>query len=166
MLFAIIAIAYIILENNMNSNEVSELLTQIRKKLNVSQEELAKRLEVSFSTLNRWENQKNVPRGKIKSAILKLAEEAGLSDSEISENNEDKYLETKFYIDGVEIHCVSADLNTLRGKNPLEEAILVERNGIKVLCMPLESELRFYKGMDRDKDKIKIKSLEEKLAKT
>lgn len=33
----------------------------IRANLNLSQEQLAMKLNVSFSTINRWENNKNVP---------------------------------------------------------------------------------------------------------
>ena len=33
----------------------------LRKKLNISQEELARELKVSFATINRWENGKTKP---------------------------------------------------------------------------------------------------------
>lgn len=33
----------------------------VREQLNLSQTELAKRLGVSFATINRWENAKNEP---------------------------------------------------------------------------------------------------------
>ncbi len=41
----------------MFSNQVK----YVRKKLNLSQKKLAEILSVSFSTINRWENSKNIP---------------------------------------------------------------------------------------------------------
>ncbi len=37
------------------------LIRQVRKELGLSQEQLAHELKVSFSTVNRWENQKFSP---------------------------------------------------------------------------------------------------------
>lgn len=37
------------------------ILKKIRKELNLTQEQLAHDLNVSFSTLNRWENSHTVP---------------------------------------------------------------------------------------------------------
>lgn len=39
----------------------SEFVKNVRKKLGLSQEELAHKVGVSFSTLNRWENRKTSP---------------------------------------------------------------------------------------------------------
>ena len=41
--------------------EFSEKVKEVRKKLNLSQMELAKELGVAFSTVNRWENGKFKP---------------------------------------------------------------------------------------------------------
>lgn len=41
--------------------EFSEKLKFARKKLMMSQEEMARELGVTFTTLNRWENKKNEP---------------------------------------------------------------------------------------------------------
>lgn len=38
--------------------DYSNKILIIRAKLNLSQEQLAKQLNVSFSTINRWENKK------------------------------------------------------------------------------------------------------------
>lgn len=35
---------------------IAEILKSIRKELDISQEALARELNVSFATLNRWEN--------------------------------------------------------------------------------------------------------------
>ena len=52
-------------------------IRDLRVKLNLSQEELAARLNVSFATVNRWENNKALPQGAARDAISKLLEEAG-----------------------------------------------------------------------------------------
>ncbi len=56
----------------MENREIPEILKQLRSRLNLSQEELAARLGVAFSTLNRWENGRIEPRGKAKKAIDEL----------------------------------------------------------------------------------------------
>ena len=40
---------------------IDEILKAIRKELNISQEALARDLSVSFTTLNRWENNHAKP---------------------------------------------------------------------------------------------------------
>jgi len=39
----------------------SDFVIMVRKKLNLSQKELAAAINVSFSTINRWENDRVVP---------------------------------------------------------------------------------------------------------
>ncbi len=51
------------------------IIVSIREKLNLSQEEMASRLGVSFSTLNGWENGRRTPRAKHARAIMAMAEE-------------------------------------------------------------------------------------------
>jgi len=41
--------------------EFSEKIKHVRDKLSISQEDLARALNVSFATINRWENSKNKP---------------------------------------------------------------------------------------------------------
>ena len=41
--------------------EFSEKIKYVREKLNISQEDLARALNVSYATINRWENSKNKP---------------------------------------------------------------------------------------------------------
>ncbi len=38
-----------------------KMIILIRGKLNITQEELAKKLNISFATVNRWENNHTVP---------------------------------------------------------------------------------------------------------
>ena len=44
--------------------DFKEIIIQIRAILNISQQELAKILGVSFVTINRWENGKTIPSKK------------------------------------------------------------------------------------------------------
>ena len=53
----------------LDIRDISKVVKELRNKLNLSQEELAARLGVSFATVNRWENEKIVPRGKARKAI-------------------------------------------------------------------------------------------------
>ena len=70
----------------MDIKDISKVIKEVRSKLSLSQEELAAKLEVAFATVNRWENEKIVPRGKALQAIQKLIEEAGLDTGELEEN--------------------------------------------------------------------------------
>jgi putative transcriptional regulator len=45
----------------MDSLEFSDSVKELRKQLNLSQEELARKLDISFSTISRWENGKSSP---------------------------------------------------------------------------------------------------------
>ena len=49
---------------------LDEMLKEIRKELNMSQEQFAHELSVSFTTLNRWENNHAVPSRLAKLRIL------------------------------------------------------------------------------------------------
>jgi len=59
----------------MENREIPDILKQLRSKLDMSQEDLAAKLGVAFSTLNRWENGRSVPRGKAKQTISDLMSE-------------------------------------------------------------------------------------------
>jgi len=58
--------------------DYSRILKQIREKLFLTQQELADMLNVSFATINRWENDKNVPSMKGKKKIVELAKKVKL----------------------------------------------------------------------------------------
>lgn len=60
--------------------EVSAVLRAIRAKLNLTQEQLADRLGVSFATVNRWEGGSNAPQKAAREVIAALAAEAGVRD--------------------------------------------------------------------------------------
>ena len=46
------------------------ILKEVRKELNISQEQFAHELNVSFTTLNRWENNHSAPSRLAKLRIL------------------------------------------------------------------------------------------------
>ena len=54
------------------------ILRSVRAALNLTQEQLAERLGVSFATVNRWEGGGNRPQRAAQEAILALAAEAGV----------------------------------------------------------------------------------------
>ena len=55
------------------------MLRAIRSTLNLTQEQLAERLGVSFATVNRWEGGVNMPQKAARETIAALAQEAGIS---------------------------------------------------------------------------------------
>lgn len=52
--------------------DYSKIIKELRKKLILSQSELAKLLDVSFSSVNRWENGKHEPTIKVKRKIVEF----------------------------------------------------------------------------------------------
>lgn len=52
--------------------EYSNLIKKLRQKLILTQSELADLINVSFSSVNRWENGKHEPTTKIKRKIVEL----------------------------------------------------------------------------------------------
>ena len=57
-------------------------LQAIRARLNLTQEQLAERLGVSFATVNRWEGGVTMPQKAARTAIAALAAEAGINATE------------------------------------------------------------------------------------
>lgn len=58
--------------------DYSKTLIKLRARMNLSQEALAERLNVSFATINRWENEQYEPTKKHMQQILDLCEEVGI----------------------------------------------------------------------------------------
>ncbi len=58
--------------------EFSKFCLETRLKLNLSQEMLARKLDVSFATINRWENGKAVPQKLTLYRFEKFCEENGV----------------------------------------------------------------------------------------
>lgn len=63
---------------------IAKQIKQLRSQLNLSQEQLAARLDVSFATINRWELEKSKPQQAQREAIQKLLDESGI-DTEAGE---------------------------------------------------------------------------------
>lgn len=61
-----------------NAQTVAATLRAIRANLNLTQEQLAERLGVSFATVNRWEGGSNLPQKAARETIAALAAEAGI----------------------------------------------------------------------------------------
>lgn len=61
---------------------VAATLRAIRAKLNLTQEQLAERLGVSFATVNRWEGGTTVPQKAARETIAALARDAGVEPVE------------------------------------------------------------------------------------
>ena len=65
---------------------IPSTLQTIRSRLDLTQEQLAERLGVSFATVNRWEGGLTNPQRAARTAIAALASEAGIDASEPSVN--------------------------------------------------------------------------------
>jgi len=63
----------------MNAEQTARLVAQVRQQLDLSQEELAARLDVSYATINRWEQGLSRPQRAKSEALLALAEEEGVA---------------------------------------------------------------------------------------
>ena len=62
--------------------EFSEKVRFVREKLGISQEDLARALNVSFATVNRWENSKTKPSRMAQAAFASLCNKHGINFDE------------------------------------------------------------------------------------
>jgi type I restriction enzyme M protein len=62
--------------------DIPAILRATRAALNLTQDQLAERLGVSFATVNRWEGGGNKPQRAAQEAIVNLAREAGVEGAE------------------------------------------------------------------------------------
>lgn len=60
--------------------DFSQVVKNIRSRLNMSQEQLAREIHVSFATINRWENGKNSPNMLAKKALYEFCKEKGVEE--------------------------------------------------------------------------------------
>ena len=65
-----------------DSQSIASTLRAIRASLDLTQEQLADRLGVSFASVNRWEGGANMPQRAARAAISALASEAGVGAAE------------------------------------------------------------------------------------
>jgi hypothetical protein len=89
---------------------------------------------------------------------------AKIFGSKIIKDEDYAYIQTAFDFMGIEIHFASAELN-LRPENFLDYVVNIEKYGLTIPCLSLESELETYEQMGREKDKRKIELLREMLNK-
>lgn len=68
-----------------NNQNLVATLRSIRAKLDLTQEQLAERLGVSFATVNRWEGGSSKPQKAAQEVIAALASEAGLDGADHAE---------------------------------------------------------------------------------
>ncbi|EPY2281130.1 helix-turn-helix domain-containing protein [Clostridium sporogenes] len=61
-----------------------ELVKKARKELNISQEQLARELYVSFSTVNRWENEKSKPNNIAKKVFYDFCKDKEIEVEEVN----------------------------------------------------------------------------------
>jgi type I restriction enzyme M protein len=76
----------------ITKKNVPSVLIAIRNELNITQEDLAKRLGVSFATVNRWEGGSNAPQKSQLGTILNLATEAGIDIEALTDSAPPKRL--------------------------------------------------------------------------
>ena len=58
---------------------IEEILRSIRKELNISQDQLARELNISYTTINRWENSRRTPSRLAKMRLLEFCIANGIS---------------------------------------------------------------------------------------
>ncbi len=66
----------------MKNIDVSKLIRELRNKLDVTQEQFAQRVGVTFSTVNSWENGTRKPHPFLLKRLLEMADEVGLKNIE------------------------------------------------------------------------------------
>ena len=66
----------------IEDGDIGPTLQAIRAKLNLTQEQLAERLGVSFASVNRWEGGATMPQKPARTAIAALASEVGIDAGE------------------------------------------------------------------------------------
>ena len=64
--------------------KLDEILKEVRKELNISQEKFAHELSVSFTTLNRWENNRSAPSRLAKLRIIDYCKSKNISEDIIA----------------------------------------------------------------------------------
>lgn len=60
--------------------DFAQTVKEIRQQLNMSQEQLARELNVSYATINRWEKGKNSPNMLTKKVFYEFCKEKGINE--------------------------------------------------------------------------------------
>ena len=69
---------------------MNHIILEIRERLNVSQEELAKMVGISFATVNRWENGHSNPNKAAQLRLYDVCKEQGVDLEKIIRDKIDK----------------------------------------------------------------------------
>lgn len=64
---------------------IDKIVKIIRKELSISQETLARELNISFTTINRWENGKSFPSKLARMRLAEFCTKNGISKDVITE---------------------------------------------------------------------------------
>lgn len=56
-------------------NDIPALVKELRKRLDLTQEQFAQRVGVTYSTVNHWENGKRVPQPFLLRRLIEMKEE-------------------------------------------------------------------------------------------
>jgi len=72
--------------------QIAEILKEVRKQLNISQETLARELKVSYATLNRWENNRVKPSRLAMVQLKDFCAEKGIAQEILDELEQQKYI--------------------------------------------------------------------------
>lgn len=65
--------------------QFEDIIKTIRRELNITQEQLARELNISFSTINRWENGHTTPSKLAKMRLLEFCSSRNVDASITSE---------------------------------------------------------------------------------
>lgn len=65
-----------------NNNDISNLVKELRYKLELTQEQFAQKVGVTFSTINNWGKRNWTPQLFLFQRLLEIVEEAGLKNIE------------------------------------------------------------------------------------
>jgi len=64
----------------MKNKDIPKLIKELRDKLDLTQEQLAQQVGVTFVTVNNWEKGTRTPHPFLFHRLLEIAEEAGLKN--------------------------------------------------------------------------------------
>lgn len=64
----------------MKNKDVSKLIKELREKFDLTQEQFAQKVGVTFATINNWEKGSRNPHPFLFQRLLEMAKKAGLKD--------------------------------------------------------------------------------------
>lgn len=66
----------------MKNKDIPKLIKELRDKLDLTQEQFAQRVGVTFATVNNWEKGTRTPHPFLFQRLLEMAKKAGLKNFE------------------------------------------------------------------------------------